>query len=44
MTESKKDNAIFNLKASEKLLLRLIRQYSPSRKELSALSGLTLGR
>ncbi|MFU2077172.1 ROK family protein [Avibacterium endocarditidis] len=43
MTESKKDNAIFNLKASEKLLLRLIRQYSPSRKELSALSGLTPG-
>ncbi|WP_410678863.1 ROK family protein [Avibacterium paragallinarum] len=43
MTESKKDNAIFNLKASEKLLLRLIRQYSPSRKELSVLSGLTPG-
>lgn len=35
--------SLFNLKSSEILLLSLIRQYSPSRKELSQLSGLTAG-
>lgn len=38
-----KQSPIFNLKSSEKRLLRLIRQYAPSRKELSQLSGLTAG-
>lgn len=39
----KPQSPIFNLKSSEKQLLRLIRQHSPSRKELSRLSGLTAG-
>lgn len=36
-------NPILSLRTSERLLLRLIRQYSPSRAELSQLSGLTPG-
>lgn len=36
-------NPILSLRASERLLLRLIRQHSPSRAELSHLSGLTPG-
>ncbi|MDO4698047.1 MAG: ROK family protein [Pasteurellaceae bacterium] len=37
------NNPFLSLRASERLLLRLIRQYSPSRAELSQLSGLTPG-
>lgn len=37
------DNPIFSLRASERLLLSLIRKYSPSRAELSQLSGLSPG-
>ncbi|HDR0923552.1 ROK family protein [Pasteurella multocida] len=37
------ENPLLNLRASERLLLKLIRQYSPSRAELSQLAGLTPG-
>ncbi|OOF79961.1 sugar kinase [Rodentibacter caecimuris] len=36
-------NPILSLRTNERLLLRLIRQHSPSRRELSQLSGLTPG-
>ncbi|MGR6982109.1 ROK family protein [Testudinibacter sp. P27/CKL/0425] len=39
----KSDYFSFELRPSQKLLLNLIRQYSPSRAELSQLSGLTPG-
>lgn len=39
----KPDYFSFDLRTSQKLLLNLIRQYSPSRAELSQLSGLTPG-
>lgn len=37
------NNPLLSLRASERLLLRLIRQYNPSRAALSQLSGLTPG-
>ena len=40
---SKNDYLSFSLRPSQKLLLNLIRQHSPSRAELSQLSGLTPG-
>ncbi|MGV6989783.1 ROK family protein [Testudinibacter sp. P80/BLE/0925] len=43
ITMSKTAYFSFDLRPSQKLLLNLIRQYSPSRAELSQLSGLTPG-